>query len=417
MMKKSHSEGLVPDEALNLLDSVSDTFCLAKWKQVTLNLHTGTNSSCCLTPPSHIDLNDVQKNALVFHNTKENLKDRKELLDGIKTESCSFCWNQEDKSGKVSSERVYKSASPWASNYIDEVLDAKDEKLLNPSYLEVSFSNKCNLKCMYCNPQTSSSFYEEIKKFGPYSDSQNIGDLAEIEKRFNFTQSEEDNPYVKEFLNWFPDLVNSLKVIRFTGGEPLYSDGMYKCFEVLEDKSHKDLTIELNSNLSTSAAQISKLEKSLNKVTLFRKKRIVTSLDTWGNQSEYIRFGLSLDKFKDNFEYLLENMPELEFRITVTFNILSAFNFNSLLYYVLDLKRKYKTYDKILLSLYPLISPYHLSIKVLDEEASTFLEESLSIMQKYKISDNEPFGFNDYEIDSFKKIIDFYTDSYPKKLK
>jgi len=417
MMKKPHSEGLAPNEALELLDNVSETFCLAKWKQVTLNLHTGTNSSCCLTPPSHIDLKKIQKNVLVFHNTEENLKDRKELLEGKKAKSCTFCWDQEEKSGKLSSERIYKSASPWASEFLEEVLEVKGQEHINPSYLEVSFSSKCNLKCMYCNPQTSSSFYEEVKKYGPYSDSQNTGDLAEIEKRFNFTKSESDNPYVKEFLNWFPDLVEDLKVIRFTGGEPLYSDGMFECLEILEKKSHNDLTIELNSNLSTSTAQISKLEKSLNKVTVFSKKRIITSLDTWGLQSEYIRFGLSLEKFKLNFEYLLKNMPELEFRITVTFNILSAFNFNSLLSYILELKRKYKTYDKILLSIYPLISPYHLSIKVLDDEASVYLEESLAFMYKYQISNEEPFGFNDYEIDSFKKIIDFYTDTYPTKLK
>jgi organic radical activating enzyme len=345
------------------------------------------------------------------------LNDRKGLLEGKKVKSCNFCWDQENASGKLSSERVYKSASPWANEYFDEVIDAKSQKLINPSYLEVSFSNKCNLKCVYCNPQTSSSIYQEILKFGPYSDSQNTGDLEEIRKRFDFNQKESENPYVKEFISWFPDIINELEIIRFTGGEPLYSDGMFECLEILKNEQNSKIQIEINTNLSTPRAQILKLKESLAELNQVKKKTIITSVDTWGVQAEYIRSGLNLELFKSNLEYLLHSVSDLEIRITVTFNIFSAFNFEDLLKYVLELKRKYKKYDKILLSIYPLISPFHLSLKILDESAIGFLLNSYDFMVNHKISPDEPFGFNEYEVDSFEKIILFYEDTYPKNLK
>ena len=39
---------------------------------------------------------------------------------------------------------------------------------VNPRYLEVSFSNSCNLKCAYCLPHISSSWMKELKQFGNY---------------------------------------------------------------------------------------------------------------------------------------------------------------------------------------------------------------------------------------------------------
>ena len=93
-MSKEHKVGLEPIKALEMLDKVSPTFCLAKWLQLTLNLHTGTNSSCCLTPPSRIELDRLSENIHEFHNTQENKSDRQQLLDGTKAKSCQYCWAQ-----------------------------------------------------------------------------------------------------------------------------------------------------------------------------------------------------------------------------------------------------------------------------------------------------------------------------------
>lgn len=417
-MSKEHKVGLEPIKALEMLDKVSPTFCLAKWLQLTLNLHTGTNSSCCLTPPSRIELDRLSKNIHEFHNTQENKSDRQQLLDGKKAKSCQFCWAQENKGNVQSSERVYKSASPWAHENLEQVLEAKADKDIIPTYLEVSFSSKCNLKCAYCSPQTSSSIYHEVKKFGPYTDSSSLNDIREIEKNFEFSEFEEKNPYIPKFYEWFNKISKNLYVLRFTGGEPLLSENVFNIFDQLKNDPHPNLQIEINSNLSLPAAVVERLVKKVKEIPSenYKSLRIITSIDGGFQQTAYVRSGLNIEHLKRNIAYLLESLPDLEFRFTVTFNIFSVFNFNELIEYTLDLKRQYKTYDKILLSIYPLISPYHLSIKTLPLEFKENFEAIRKQLKKYKISDEEPFGFNSYEIDSFEKVFAYYLDQYPKSV-
>lgn len=418
-MSKEHKVGLPPGEALKMLDKVSPTFCLAKWLQVTLNLHTGTNSSCCLTPPSKIELDKVISDQSEFHNTKENHEDRQGLLDGKKVASCQFCWGQETKSTKETSERVYKSASPWANTHLDNVLKVGSQGKMNPSYLEVSFSSKCNLKCAYCSPQTSSSIYHEVKKFGPYTDSSSLNDIREINKNFEFSELEDKNPYIPEFYKWFNQISKGLDVLRFTGGEPLLHENVFKVLQILKSQGHPSLVIEVNSNLSLPKTVIERFVNAISEIPAenYKGLKIITSLDTGFEESAYVRNGLNIEFFKANVDSILKSLPKVEFRFTVTFNIFSIFNFEELIDYTLGLKRQYKEYDKILLSIYPLISPYHLSLKILpDQFESNFLRIHKKLLNT-KISENEPYGFNDYEIDSFKKIVEFYKDKYPKSLR
>lgn len=417
-MSKEHKVGLAPNAALEMLDKVSPTFCLAKWLQVTLNLHTGTNASCCLTPPSKVDLNNLKYNIHEFHNTKENKSDRKDLLEGKKTSSCQFCWVQETKGSKETSERVYKSASPWAHENLDKVLEAKEISDIAPTYLEVSFSSKCNLKCAYCSPQTSSSIFHEVKKHGPYTDSSSLNDIREIEKNFKFSEFEDQNPYIPKFYEWFSKISKGLKVLRFTGGEPLLAENVFKVFQIIKHQPHPELTIEINSNLSLPEAVIHRLIKVINEIPKenFKGLKFISSIDTGFAESAYVRNGLNVNFFKHNVDLLLKELPDAEFRFTVTFSLFSIVNFTELIEYTLKLKRDYKTYDKILLSIYPLISPYHLSLKSLPQDFKPAMDKILHILENNKLSDEEPYGFNEYEIDSFKKIYDFYLDKYPNNL-
>ena len=418
-MSKEHKVGLPPNEALAMLDKVSPTFCLAKWLQVTLNLHTGSNASCCLTPPARVDLDKVRSDGNEFHNTQENLNERQKLLEGKKASSCQFCWSQEAKSDKSISERIYKSASPWAYKNLDQVLKTGAEKPINPTYLEVSFSSKCNLKCAYCSPQTSSSIYHEIKKFGPYTDSSSLNDIREIEKNFDFSEKEDENPYIPEFYKWFEKIASGLEVLRFTGGEPFLHENVFKTIEFLKERAFPHLTIEINSNLSLPKSTIERFITLIDSIPRENYKgiKIISSIDTGFEEASYIRNGLNTDYFKTNVDLLLESIPDIEFRFTVTFSILSIFNFDELIEYTMKLKNNYKTYDKILLSIYPLISPYHLSLKILPAEYEGHLFKIQKKLKLYEISEKEPFGFNEYEIDSFNKVVSFYEDKYPKSLR
>src|SRR5690606_8103358 len=58
------------------LDERSHAHCLAKWFQVTLNLHNGRSASCCLQPSKMIDVTRLQANPETLHNGAAHIEDR-----------------------------------------------------------------------------------------------------------------------------------------------------------------------------------------------------------------------------------------------------------------------------------------------------------------------------------------------------
>ena len=133
------------------LDSVSPNLCLAKWMQTSLHLTTGMTNSCYHPPLHKIDASAILKQPNRLHNTDEKYHQRAEMLAGQRPSGCSYCWTMEDQ-GNIS-DRHYRSGEPWAAKHFDQIAVSNPTTPINPSYVEVNFSNICNFKCSYCSPQ------------------------------------------------------------------------------------------------------------------------------------------------------------------------------------------------------------------------------------------------------------------------
>ena len=155
------------------LNDISPSFCLAKWLQHTLYLQNGMNHSCHHPPTHKIPLEEVTHNHAALHNTRHKKQAMKQMLDGERPSECDYCWRVEDMGDQYFSDRIYKSNTSWSKPYIFDVLE-KGTDDINPTYLEISFSNVCNLKCAYCSPDLSSKWYDEIKQHGAYPTSTNF---------------------------------------------------------------------------------------------------------------------------------------------------------------------------------------------------------------------------------------------------
>ena len=94
-----------------LLDSVSPSFCLAKWQQVSLHLTTGHNNSCYHPPLHQVSLDDIKINPSALHNTDHKKQQRIMMLRGERPKECSYCWAIED-AGNLSDCLLYTSPSP-----------------------------------------------------------------------------------------------------------------------------------------------------------------------------------------------------------------------------------------------------------------------------------------------------------------
>lgn len=392
-----------PQQVKMRLDQVSPTFCLAKWKQVTLHLHNGHTQSCHHVKSHQVKTSDLD-NPTALHNTPFKMETRRQMLKGEWPKECDYCQNLEQV-GELS-DRSYKSSYKWAKDYFAEVVESKDGPNILPSFVEVSFENTCQFKCMYCGPNYSSRWAQEIEIYGAYPtyDKFNSFEASHVKLQ---KQQMERKKYIEAFWNWIPDLSKKLQHLRVTGGEPFLSDETFKLIDFLIDNPRPNLIFSINTNMGFSesnfllfTSKIKKLQSSVKKVIVF------TSIDTVGEQAEYIRYGLKYKKFVGNVEKLLNLSSDgfhLSFMITV--NNLSIFKFKDLLKWILELRKNYRQHTITIDTPY-LRHPEFMSVMLLPHEFCGYLEEVINFMQ-INSSNQIINGFAESEIQMVDRILQF----------
>jgi organic radical activating enzyme len=252
------------DETKKKLDSISPTFCAAKWLQVSLHLTNGRTHSCYHPPTHAIDIIALKNNPSALHNTDQKFKERQMMLSGQRPAGCEYCWKIED--AEHVSDRYYRSSEHWAVDKIDQIADHPFDASINPTYVEVNFNQACNFKCSYCSPHLSSSWEEEIEKFGPYDINGYLHNDVSVLKRINLMPadiSRKENPYIQAFWQWWPDIYKDLRVFRMTGGEPLMDSNTFRVLDYVIDHPNKNLELSVTSNMCPPKDIF---EKFLNKV-------------------------------------------------------------------------------------------------------------------------------------------------------
>lgn len=344
--KTSTGKAMVNDENLQKIDTaLGSGLCLAKFTQMTLHLGTGMVHSCHHPKMHKIPLDELAKDPGAFFNTITLKAARKEMLCGTKTAECDYCWRIEKDGNK--SDRHYKSLEDWANPVYDSVKNNTGDERINPTYLEVSFSNACNFSCLYCGPEFSSKWMEDLKKNGPIKLLEGT-DFEQWQQGYQdldnlVIPNREHNPYIEAFWKWFPEIYNGLKHYRITGGEPLMSRETFRSIDWFIDNPNPDLEFSINTNLGVPDVlwdkfieKISRLanEKKVKKVTIF------TSLESWGESAEYVRRGLDFKQLQNRVEQIL-NLGNIRCVIMSAFNLFSITTFKHYLSWVLNLKKTY----------------------------------------------------------------------------
>jgi organic radical activating enzyme len=384
-----------PEQRLKKLNSVSPCFCLAKWLQVTVDLVNGTTHSCHHPLRHAIPIEELAKDPSALHNTNYKKQQRKLMLEGVRPSECSYCWDIEDL-GNSYSDRFIKSNDQWAWSELERVAQMPWDQNINPRYLEVMVDTTCNFSCAYCMADISTSVAAEMEKYGPYP-------ISKPYHRWSNYKNSKNNrkPYVEAFEKWLPTLLSDLKVFRITGGEPLLSPVFWNILKTLEDKKNPELVFAVNSHLKHDSARIEKLCNPI--VELLKDKKIksfelYTSLDTYGEQAEYIRHGLDYSIVLRNIEKVLETLPDTQVVVMCTFNILSISSFDKFLLDISKLKKKYKN---LLLDISYLRNPDYLRADMATPQLIERLDSFLKLMSSLE----NPFTA--HEISKLENLIDW----------
>lgn len=388
------------------LNSVSSSFCLAKWTTVSLHLESGTTHSCHHPPAHQIPVNNLDNNPSLLHNTPFKIEQRKKMLNGERPSECNFCWNIEDLKNQNISDRFLKSARPEFVSRFDEVLQQPLSENFLPNYVEASFSNTCQFKCSYCSSNYSSSWEEEINKFGPYETGSGAKDIQ--------TFNEDENPYIKAFWQWWPELSQKLHTFRITGGEPLLSPTTYKVLEMLINKPAPQLNISINTNLGVPNVLFDKfiaLAKTLSEKKAVADLTIFTSIDGFAEQAEYIRFGLKHESFWQNVERVLNADPKIKVSIMSTFNALSFTSYIPLLEKVTELNVKHRNEMRnfpVEIDITYLRYPAYQAVQVLTPDFIVKGHEILNYLKTHRWpSLTDRTGFYDHHYSKMQRIVDW----------
>jgi organic radical activating enzyme len=382
--------------------NLGPSMCLAKWKQVSLHLPTGLNNSCYHPPLHQIDASLLTDNPSALHNTPHKKEQRKIMLKQERPAECSYCWAMEDND-KLS-DRHYRSGEPWAAKDFDSIMNSTGDEDVTPSYVEVNFNHVCNLACSYCSPQFSSTWQAEVDKHGGYPTSTTHNDPSHFTGRNKPIPVSHHNPYVDAFWDWWPTLYPELEHFRMTGGEPMLDKNTYRVFDYVLANPKPNLHLNVTSNFSVDEKSWQRYKgyvKELCEGEKIEHFMQYISVDSWGEQAEYIRHGLDFKLLWDRVDQFLTEIPgRNSITFIVTMNNLSVTGLDKLFSGIVDLRSRYsKTYQRIWFDTPVLRQPRWQSLQILPESYVAQLEKLLTWMKTKIETEATRFqGFKDYEI-------------------
>ena len=396
-------------DLLQGLNSVSPSFCLAKWYSVSLHLPTGKTHSCYHPPAHNIPLEELAATPDALHNTKHKKEQRAKMLAGERPKECEFCWALEDQDNM--SDRAYRSKDVYENGLIEL---AQVEENPKPRYLEVNFNQACNLKCAYCSPHLSTEWHKEVKKYGAYElDGFKHNDPLWVDGLG--INNAPDSPYVQAFWEYFPEVYPTLKTFRMTGGEPLMDKNTFKVFDYVKNNPSDKLHLSITSNCSPPKGQWTKFISSLKEITdadAIDHFMLYCSLDSWGTQAEYIRHGLDFEELHKNITQYLGESSKHSLTFIITANLLSLPGWLDYIKNILKLRQTYNTDRQLIWFDTPMLhDPKWMSMKLATPAMLQPLLDSIEYMEANKETvDNRFKGFKDFEVDKVRRLYEWASE-------
>lgn len=305
---------------------MSKTFCVLPWTHLATHPN-GMVSLCCQSEMKDgasfaeiagkpVSFNDDHEINDVL-NCEKFRAVRLEMLRGEQPKICSGCYKQEELG--LSSKRKYENAKSDftvedAENATNEDGSLDFSKTL--SNIELRLGNLCNLKCVTCNPASSSSLYSDYRILeSKISWLPSFKNITEIPRKTLFSWCD-DWSFYKKLLS-FSDV---LKEIYINGGEPTLVDMHGKFLdELIKNGVAKKVELSYSINMSTDC------DKFIERWKYFKQVTIKASIDDVGDKNEYIRKGSKWDKVVKNLDKLYDSGFSVEIIQTI-----SAFNITTI---------------------------------------------------------------------------------------
>lgn len=297
-----------------------NSICALAWEHLHVAID-GKVAPCCIwnyKEAENYKLYELSTHTLEEAINSPGMRDmRKAMLSGKRHPLCDTCYRRED-------ENIFTMRELYNEKYLDGAQDiiasTNDDgsipiEKFKPKYVDVRFSNLCNIKCRMCSHQASSSWYDETKLWFRELDIDKA-DTIYIDKFESNAES------TKEKVAYVFDTVES---VYFAGGEPLILNEHYQVLQRIIDSGRAN---EVNLVYSTNLMVISYKGKSILEYWKhFKDVKVMASIDGMGDVFDYIRTGAKWNTVKKNFEYIRENaLDNVKIEICLTVSVQNIYH-------------------------------------------------------------------------------------------
>lgn len=221
-------------------------------------------------------------------------------------QGCHYCQKQENGGGISDRQfQLIEQRDPGLTP--PELHTDSTSTSVTPTMLEVYFRNTCNQKCIYCSPTDSSLWEKEIEQFGimPEQSKSQFDMYADLP----YIGEDEYKRALANMWDYLDGIYLHLRRFGIVGGEPfLQQTEMDQSIDFWQHHPNPDLVFNIISNLNLPEKVMSRYYEKFRGLVENQQVwmvQITASLDGWGPEQEYTRFGLDLETWQNNFEKLV----------------------------------------------------------------------------------------------------------------
>ena len=251
-------------------------FCPMPWTGMMYNFD-GKVKNCIRSAGPLGSIKDQSIDQILIDN---NVPRQQQIIDQQPIPTCHTCYDLErgKKGFDHISDRVF---------YIRELKNIPVNTYQVGNFdlqtVDVRWTNLCNFACVYCGPEFSSKWSDELKIRHDVPTGQQLAD----------------------FKNYIYDHAGQLQHVYLAGGEPL----LMKENLILLEKLNPDVNIRINTNLSKVDTRV------FDAVCEFPNVHWTVSVETLAQEFEYIRYGGSWTDFLDNLAIIKQLGHKISFNM------------------------------------------------------------------------------------------------------
>ena len=341
-------------------------FCPMPWTGLMYNFD-GQVKNCIRSDPDTGSLGNIHNEPIEEILLGDiNVTKQKNIIANQPANGCHTCYELEHgkKGFDIISDRIF-----YIKEFKKTPPDLYQPGQHNLQTIDVRWTNLCNLACVYCSPEFSSRWAKELEiKIATPTDEQTT-----------------------RFQEYIYSNATKLKHVYLAGGEPLL---MKQNLELLS-KLNPDVNLRINTNLTKVDTGV------FEAICQFPNVHWTVSVETQGEEFEYIRFGHQWTDFLEN----LDRIRQLGHKIS--FNMLwFLLNYDTVFDCVDYLKDQGFHNNSFVIG--ALLSPEYLNVRHLPDHVLNLLKTKL----ESRIDEQPGYLLED----SYRNMLHYIQEPFEKNL-